>query len=210
MLSSDQKTVIGITGGSGSGKSSLIRKIRERFSKNEVCIVSQDEYYIPRDRQMKDAKGFENFDLPSALDLDAFHQDLLTLLAGKRVVREQYVYNNDQSAPEMITYLPAPVLILEGLFVLNHEKLRPLVNYTVFIHAKEDLKVIRRIKRDQVERNYPVEVVLYRYEHHVMPSFDQHIKPFYEEADVVINNNYDFNKGLEILSGFIQHRLSSR
>jgi uridine kinase len=208
MHKSHQNTVIAITGGSGSGKSSFIRKIRKKFTTDEVCIISQDEYYIPRSKQLKDKEGFENFDLPSALDLGAFHSDLLNILSGHKVTREQYVYNNDQASSTKIIYHPAPVVILEGLFVLTHEPVLSLVNYTVYMHAKENLKVIRRIKRDQIERNYPVEVVLYRYQHHVMPSFDQHIKPFYEAADIVINNNQNFEKGLEILIGFIKNRLS--
>ena len=200
-------TIIGITGGSGSGKTTFIRQLQETFSKYEICVISQDEYYIPRENQWKDDAGFENFDLPASLDLQAFHSDIQKVCGGETVVRKRYVFNNEASGAQVVTYTPAPVIILEGLFVFAHQPIHDIVDFKVFIHAKENLKVIRRIKRDQIERNYPVDVVLYRYEKHVMPAFDQHIKPYYENADIVINNNENFYKGLAILTGFIRNKL---
>ncbi|MDV7398492.1 hypothetical protein RZS08_44210, partial [Arthrospira platensis SPKY1] len=81
------------------------------------------------------------------------------------------------------------------------------LNLSIFIHAKENLKVIRRIKRDQIERNYPLEDVLYRYEKHVLPSYESYIKPFMDDCDLVINNNHSFQLGLDVLSGFIRDKL---
>jgi uridine kinase len=199
--------VIGIAGGSGSGKTTFIRRLRERFPETELCIVSQDDYYWPRHEQEKDDQGVHNFDLPKSIDKKGLREDLVRLIQGEEIVRPEYVFNNDQARTKMITFRPAPVLVVEGLFVFHYKKLQPLFDLKIFINAKENLKVIRRIVRDQVERNYPLEDVLYRYQKHVLPAYERFIEPYREEADLVINNNRDFERGLEVLMGFIDSKL---
>ncbi|MCB0568204.1 MAG: uridine kinase [Phaeodactylibacter sp.] len=196
--------IVGVTGGSGSGKTTFIRKLHERFTKEELCILSQDDYYRPRDEQYCDEKGIHNFDLPHSIDKKAFVRDVKKLMSGEAVQRQEYTFNNDNATPRFLTFEPAPILLVEGIFVFHFKKIRNLLDLKVFLHAKENLKVIRRIKRDQVERNYPIEDVLYRYEHHVLPTFERYIKPYMDEADLVINNNQKFDWGLEVLSGFLE------
>ncbi|WP_235298943.1 uridine kinase family protein [Portibacter marinus] len=200
----EQPIVIGISGGSGSGKTSFIRKLRSVFTTEEICIVSQDDYYKPRSEQIEDAKGVKNFDLPVSINDQELIYDIHALKEGKTVTRPEYTFNNDQRKPSVITLKSAPVIVVEGLFVLHFEKIRAILDYSIFIEARENLKVIRRIKRDQLERNYPLEDVLYRYENHVMIAFDKYIKPYKELTDIVINNNVSFDKGFEILAGFIK------
>ncbi len=202
-----QSFVIGITGGSGSGKTSFIRHLRDRFSDEEVCFVSQDDYYKPRKEQVRDGRGVHNFDRPASIDKKAFYLDLQALLEGETVKRMRYTFNNERAPTEVIELQPAPILVVEGIFVFHFKRVRNLVDLKVFLHAKENLKVIRRIKRDQMERNYPIEDVLYRYEHHVLPTFEKYIKPYMDLADLVVNNNDHFEQGLEVLSGFMRHRL---
>lgn len=196
--------IIGITGGSGSGKTSFIRQLRQQFQPGELCIISQDDYYFPLHQQEKDEQGIENFDLPKSIDKKAFLADILLLMEGRAVHRTEYTFNNKITHPRTITFLPAPVLLVEGIFVFHYKKIRNLLDLKVFLHAKENLKVIRRIKRDQAERNYPLEDVLYRYEKHVLPTFERYIQPYAEEADLVINNNQSFDKGLMVVSGFVR------
>jgi len=203
-----QTFVIGITGGSGSGKTSFIRHLKERFAKDEVCFVSQDDYYLPRKKQVKDDRGVHNFDRPASIDKTAFFADLKDLLAGQTVTRARYTFNNSKAPKESVVMRPAPILVVEGIFVFHFKKVRSLIDLKVFLHAKENLKVIRRIKRDQLERNYPIEDVLYRYEHHVLPTFEKYIQPYMDLADLVVNNNDHFEQGLEVLSGFIRHQLA--
>lgn len=199
--------ILGITGGSGSGKTTFVRELKQRFGDDSVCLISQDDYYRPREEQLTDSLGIQNFDLPRSIDKKAFAKDVERLIAGETVERLEYMFNNKLATPKMLTFRSAPVIIVEGIFVFHFKRIRKLLDLKVFLHAKENLKVIRRIKRDQVERNYPLDDVLYRYEKHVLPTFERYILPYMDEADIVINNNQHFNTALDVLSGFIESYL---
>lgn len=201
--------IIGICGGSGAGKTTLIRHLKARFSESELCVLSLDDYYYPRSKQKTDAMGVNNFDRPKSIDRKAFVKDLQKLISGESVSRQEYVFNNEQAKPRTLIFRPAPVIVVEGIFVFHFKKVRELLDLKVFLHAKENLKVIRRIKRDQVERNYPLEDVLYRYQHHVLPTFERYIRPYMEDADLIITNNEDFDNGLAVLTGFIRHYMQN-
>jgi uridine kinase len=199
--------IIGITGGSGSGKTTFIKDIRDKFSESELCIISQDDYYRPRAEQLTDDKGYQNFDLPQSIDKKLFHADLEKLLNGETIEKMEYLFNNKEAEGTIKLFKPAPIIIVEGLFVFHYKKIRRLLDLKVFFYAADHLKVIRRIMRDQVERGYPIDDVLYRYEHHVMPSYKKYIEPYMQEADIIINNNQDFASGLDVLSGFLRQKL---
>lgn len=199
--------IIGITGGSGSGKTSFLRDLRQEFTTDQMCILSQDDYYIDRNKQICDDNGITNFDLPRAIDLAAFHSDIDRLISGQPVSRTEYTFNNELKNPKELNFSPAPILALEGLYVFYDPVIRSKVDLKVFIHASPEIKVIRRIRRDGSERNYPIEDVLYRYEHHVLPSFSRDIAPYHEGSDIVINNNISYDKGLSVLTGFLKYRL---
>ncbi|MEZ4919118.1 MAG: uridine kinase [Saprospiraceae bacterium] len=200
--------IIGICGGSGSGKTSFIRSLEKQFAPEQLCIVSQDDYYHPREQQKKDEQGIVNFDLPKAIDKKSLRADLLRLINGEEVERIEYTFNNEKAQAKPLCFKPAPVLIVEGLFVFHYKKIASLFDLKVYINAKDNLKVIRRILRDQMERNYPLDDVLYRYQHHVLPAYERFISPYKEEADIVVNNNKDFERGLAVLSGFISNKLT--
>lgn len=196
--------IVGITGGSGSGKTSFINRIRGALPPEAVCVISQDDYYRPIDQQKRDERGIVNFDRPKSIDKKVFRKDIERLIAGETVHRQEYTFNNRQATPKMLTFEPAPIIIVEGLFVFYYKQINALLDLRVFLQAKENLKVIRRIKRDRVERNYPLEDVLYRYENHVLPTFEKYIRPYVDEADIVINNNHGFERGSDVLIGFLR------
>ena len=202
--------IIGVTGGSGSGKTTFIRQIRKSFSEKELCIISQDDYYLPKDKQKLDKNGVINYDLPGAIDRESFIRDIKLLASGKQVSRPQYTFNNEEVESKMLTFRPAPIIVVEGLFVLHYKKIKKLCDLKVFFHAKENLKVIRRIKRDRVERKIPIEEVLYQYENHVLPAFEKYILPYREKADIVINNNKTFDVGYSVLLSFLKTRLEKK
>lgn len=202
--------LIGICGGSGSGKTSFIRRLRQTFSEDQLCIVSQDDYYLPREQQHRDPNGEWNFDLPKSFDKKKFRLDIEKLLAGETVTIQEYVFNNPDATPKMLEFKSAPVIIIEGLFVFHYKKIARHLDLKIFVNAKENLKVIRRILRDQVERGYPLDDVLYKYQHHVLPAYERFIMPYKEEADLVVNNNQDFERGLEVLEGFLRNKLAAQ
>ena len=199
--------LIGIAGGSGSGKTSFIREIRRHFTPDELCILSQDDYYKDRESQQQDENRVKNFDLPESILTHEMIRDIEQLMAGKQVIRKEYVFNNELAEPRTLHFLPAPVIIVEGLFVFHHKELMNAFDLRIFLQAKENLKVIRRIKRDQLERNYPLEDVLYRYERHVLPAYERYIEPYRHDADIVINNNQSFQAALTVIVSFIRGML---
>jgi len=193
--------IIGITGGSGSGKTTLIHRLAELYPGNEICIVSQDDYYRPRDEQHVDEQGGKNFDLPYSIDDEVFEADIKRLLKGEA---------NEQATASVKTFHPAPIIIVEGLFIFHFENIKKLIDLKIFVHAPDHLKIIRRIKRDRIERNYPLDDVLYRYENHVQPAYKKYIEPYLEVADLVINNidENSIEKGVSVLKGIL-NELSS-
>jgi len=196
--------IIGITGGSGSGKSYLIHALRGNFLEEDVAILSQDNYYKKREDQERDEAGVQNFDLPASFVMDDFEKDFFLLLEGKTVRRAEYTYNNQEATPGVVEIIPAPVLIVEGLFIYSITRIWDALDLKVFVDASDVIKVKRRILRDRVERNYPLEDVLYRYEHHVLPSYHAYIEPYKSRVDVVINNHASMSGGVDLLSGFIR------
>lgn len=202
-----QSIVIGVTGGSGSGKSTFVKQLQTMFSQEELCLFTQDDYYIPREEQEIDENGIRNFDLPTSIDQKAYVADVKKLLAGELVEKMEYCYNNEKATSEMKVFKPAPIILLEGLFIISNEELRDLIDVSVIIFAESHQKVIRRIKRDRVERNYPLEDVMYRYEHHVMPTYEKYIKPYLHQVDLVVNNDTGMDVAISIFEGFIRDRL---
>jgi len=199
--------IIGIAGGSGSGKTLFLTSLLDQFNIGEICLISQDNYYKPRTQQPVDAKGIKNFDLPESIDFDAYKNDIIALKAGNTVSRPEYTFNNSKSVPRQIELKPAPVLVVEGIFVLYYKEIANLLDLKIFIDAKDHIKLKRRIIRDEKERGYDLDDVLYRYEHHVMPTYEKYIKPYKENADLIIPNHTNFSDALVVLSSFIRTKV---
>lgn len=199
---------IGITGGSGSGKTFFLKNLESRFTNNELCLISQDHYYHPREMQQHDERGIKNFDLPESIDHKQFQQDIQTLKRGEVLKKKEYTFNNPNATPRILEFKPAPVIIVEGLFVQYFPDIEQELDLKIFIEAKDHVKLSRRIKRDNEERGYDLEDVLYRYENHVMPVYETLIKPLKHRADIVIPNNSDFNRALDFLTLAIKARIT--
>lgn len=199
--------IIGITGGTGSGKSLFLSSIIKEFDGRDVTCLSQDDYYRPREHQLVDKNGEYNFDRPESIDYEHFAADLKTLSAGKAIEKEEYTFNNPEKKPKLIVRKAAPVILVEGIFIFHYQKIRELIDLKVFIDAKEHIKLKRRLKRDREERGYDANDVLYKYENHIMPSYQKYIYPYKEGADLVIPNNTDFNQALDVIKAFIQSKI---
>ena len=200
---------IGITGGSGSGKTFFLKNLESRFTSDELCLISQDHYYHAREMQQHDERGIKNFDLPESIDYKQFQQDIQTLKRGEILKKKEYTFNNPSVAPKILEFKPAPVIIVEGLFVQYFPDIEKELDLKIFIEAKDHVKLSRRIKRDKEERGYDLQDVLYRYENHVMPVYETLIKPLKHRADIVIPNNSHFNRALDFLTLAIKAKIGS-
>lgn len=196
--------VIGITGGSASGKTYFLHSLLSEFKPEEVCLISQDNYYKPKAEVPKDSNGVENYDLPEAIDFELYAEHISALKAGKEVQQKEYTFNNPNVIPKILTFRPAPIIVVEGIFVFYSYHISRLLDLKVFIDAKEHIKIKRRIIRDNSERGYDLEDVLYRWENHVAPTYEKFIKPSKYDADIVINNNQHFANGLKILTTYMR------
>ncbi len=200
--------LVGITGGSASGKTLFIKRLVDSFSTKEVCLLSQDNYYHDRHLQPKDGKGVENFDLPESIDHINFIKDVQALHRGESVYKKEYTFNNPNIVPKMLQFDPAPVIVVEGIFVFYFPEIREQLDLKLFIDAEEHIKLKRRIKRDGQERGYDMDDVLYRYENHVAPTYDRYIRPFKTEADIIIPNNHSFDKAMEVIVTFLKQKIA--
>jgi len=203
-----QPYTIGITGGSGSGKTYFIQKLASFFQPHEICLISQDHYYKPIETQVIDDRGIQNFDLPEAIEREQLHADILKLKSGEALLKKEYMFNKMDAQPKILEFKPAPILIVEGLFVQYYPEIEKELDLKIFIEAKPHVKIARRIKRDQVERGYDINDVLYRYEFHVMPVYETLIEPLKHSSDLVIPNNSHSSRALSVVIEFLKSKLA--
>ena len=182
--------IIGIAGGSGSGKTFFLKCFLKHFSHDEVSLVSQDDYYfpVPPGMSAEENKLF-NFDLPDTIDHQHFEEDIQSLLDGKSITKKEYTFNNPSAIPKMLEIKSAPIIIVEGLFILHFKNISEELDLKIFIDADDDVALQRRIKRDLVERGYSHDDVMYKWINHVVPAYKEFLLPYKNECDQVIVNN---------------------
>jgi len=200
--------IIGITGGSGSGKTLFLKQLMEKFEEGEISLLSLDNYYKPRTEQPLDERGVENFDLPESLDRERFSNDLRKLKQGKDIIIQEYTFNNDEKKPQTIHIKATPIIVVEGIFTFYYEEILDLLDLKIYIEAPDYLMLTRRITRDAEERGYDLSDVLYRFQHHVTPAFKKYIEPLKHEADVLIPNHNGFSVGLEVIVSYLRQKVN--
>jgi uridine kinase len=199
--------IIGIAGGSGAGKTTFLKSLFTHFSPEEITIVSQDNYYKTQDLQQPDENGVLNFDLPTAIDEAHFVADMNSLAAGQSITKLEYNFNNPAWEPQPIVVQPAPIIVMEGLFVFHYAAIREQLSYKVFLDAHHATRLQRRLHRDEVERGYPAHEVLYQWDQHVRPAELQYLEPYRSECELIIMNDEDFQEGLQTLVNEIRKML---
>lgn len=202
--------VAGIAGSSGSGKTFFLRSFLSHFTPEQITLISQDDYYSPANTKTREENKLYNFDLPTAIDRVAFYRDIKDLFDGKTIYKEEYTFNNPQLKPKILEIKPAPILVIEGLFIYHYEEINELLNYRIFLDADEDIALRRRIERDYIERGYDEEEVRYKWDNHVLPSFNEYLLPFRDTCDTIIHNNSDDRKIIDDASKSISDELKAR
>lgn len=179
--------IIGIGGGTGSGKSLLARRLAERRADLGVAIVDQDSYYRDLGNLSAEARSSINYDDPSALDHDLLFQHFERLTQGQAVEKPRYCFATHARTPEVDRVSPAPLIILEGLYALWDARLRALMGLKVYLTADPDVRLIRRLRRDLLERGRSVESVVAQYLGSVRPMHQFHVEPTKAHADLVLD-----------------------
>jgi len=190
--------VIGICGGSGSGKTTLLRRLSETFEGINPSVFSMDNYYFPIEMQQKDSKGIVNFDLPTALDERKLSTDLIQLVNWEPIEVKEYFFNSPPDKNVLITIQPSEIIIVEGLFLFHYPTVFNALKYSVFVDVDHEIQLDRRIYRDQETRGYKRSDILYQWENHVLPCYENYIEPYKSNADFIFRNDHradeDFDK----------------
>ena len=200
--------IVGIAGGSGAGKTTFLRALMHHYTEGQVALVSQDNYYKPKALQSADDNGIINFDLPSSIDHEHFVKDMEDLAQGKSITKLEYNFNNPAWEPKPIVVAPAPIIVMEGLFVFHFPEIMNRLHYRVYLDADVDLRLNRRIDRDGKQRGYPEHEVRYQWENHVRPAELQFLEPYKQQCELVVLNDHSYETGLQVLVEAIEKKLN--
>ena len=190
--------IVGIAGGSASGKTTIVNNIKELF-KNDIELISHDNYYLSNDDKTMEERVKLNYDHPSSFDTDKMIEDVKKLKAGEIIYRPVYDYTQHTRAKEVVEVHPKKVIIIEGILILEDARLRDLMDIKVFVDTDADERLMRRILRDTQERGRTVESVLNQYVETVKPMHEQFVEPSKKYADIIIPRGGENKIGIHIL-----------
>lgn len=199
--------IVGIAGGTGSGKTTVVRKVVEEFPNDDVIVIPQDSYYRDNENISLEERQLINFDHPDSVEFSLLIDHLLQLKSGVPVEMPVYSYLTCLRANETIPVNPARVVLVEGILILTDKGLRDLLDIKVFVDADADDRLGRVIQRDIVERGRSLNVVLERYHDTVKPSHLQFIEPSKRYADIIIPGGGENQVGIEVLISIIEKHL---
>ncbi len=200
--------IIGICGGTGSGKTTVANRILESVSRDEVIFIQQDSYYRNLEEMPLDYRRKVNFDHPDAIDNGLLVAHVRALRAGRAVELPVYDFNTHARRPETLRTEPRPIIIVEGILVFNEERLRAEMDVKVFVDTPDDIRFIRRLRRDVAERGRTVESVIEQYLSPVRPMHMQFVEPSKRCADVIIPEGGHNLVSISLISGRIRERLA--
>jgi uridine kinase len=200
--------IIGIAGGTGSGKTTVVHQIMNELPETEVGVLSQDAYYKENDNLSFEERALVNFDHPRAIDFDLLVQHLKDLKEGKTIEQPVYSFVTHNRTDDTVVTHPRKVMIVEGILILTNPELRDLFDIKVFVHADSDERLIRRLKRDIAERGRDMEEVLNRYQTTLKPMHQQFIEPTKAFADIIIPNDKYNTVAIDVVRAVINQRIT--
>lgn len=199
--------VIGIAGGTGSGKTTVVNQIINELPPNQVGVISQDSYYKDTSNLPFDERVKINFDHPKAIDFELLAIHLNELKNGKTIEQPVYSFIEHNRTKETVTTIPKDVMIVEGILILTHPEIRDMFDIKIYVHADSDERLIRRLKRDITERGRDLDEVLNRYQTTLKPMHQQFIEPTKEYADIIIPTNRYNTVAVDIVRSIINQKL---
>jgi len=194
--------IIGICGGSGSGKTTIIEELLHLMTCHKPALLSLDNYYRDLSEQAVDDQGQVNFDLPSAVDSATFTQDLKRLISGESIRIKKYTFNV-RGAQQYLDIPYSKIILTEGIFLFNIPEVMDMIDVKIYVELDHELQLERRLQRDVQERGYDKESVLYQWHNHVVPAFKNYIEIHKEKADVVLRNDGDISHLIEQVDRYI-------
>jgi len=188
-----------VAGGSASGKSTVVQEILEKAGLDEVLIIKHDDYYLDQSNLPLEVRYLTNYDHPSSLDNELLYRHLNELLSCRGVDKPTYDFVNHTRSLKVEHVVPKPIIIVEGILILENEKIRELSNMNLFVELDDDTRFIRRMLRDMRERGRSLESIITQYESTVKPMFHKHIKPTKRYADVIIPNDRKHDIAVDLI-----------
>ena len=198
--------VIGIAGGTGSGKTTLMKRLVERFGDN-VTVLSHDNYYHRRDEMPFEERCKVNYDEPAALETDLMARHLDALRHGKAIDCPVYDFSQHNRSGETVRIQPKRVIIVEGILIFENRQLRDLMDIKIFVDTDADVRLCRRIRRDVRERGRTLESVIEQYQTTVKPMHEKYVEPSKKYAHIVVLEGGKNAVALEMIEGRIQRHL---
>lgn len=199
--------IIGIAGGTGSGKTTVVQQIMNELPSDEVGIISQDSYYRQTSGLSYEERSKTNFDHPNAIDFELLATHLADLKAGKTIEQPVYSFITHNRTSDTIITHPRKVMIVEGILILSDALLRDMFDIKVFVYADSDERLIRRLKRDIAERGRDMEEVLNRYQTTLKPMHEQFIEPTKAYADIIIPHDRYNTVAIDVVRAVIHQRI---
>jgi|TARA_B100000768_G_C11275921_1_gene375968 uridine kinase len=199
--------IIGIAGGTGSGKTTVVNQIINQLPEDEVCVISQDSYYKETDNLSYEERIKINFDHPRAIDFDLLVAHLIALKKDEIIEQPVYSFVTHNRTKDTVKTHPRKVVIVEGILIFNSKELRKLFDIKIFVHADTDERLIRRVRRDITERGRDIDEVLNRYQDTLKPMHQQFIEPTKNFADIIIPNDRYNTVAVDIVRSVINERL---
>src|SRR5690554_4053301 len=200
--------IIGIAGGTGSGKTTVVNQIVAELPVGEVCVISQDSYYHDTSHLPMEERVKINFDHPHSIDFDLMVSHLKELRKGNSFEQPVYSFVEHNRTGETITTYPKKVIIVEGILILVNPEIRDMFDIKIFVHADSDERLIRRLKRDTATRGRDLNEVLGRYQNTLKPMHQQFIEPTKEYADIIIPTNKFNTVAVDVIRSLIHQKLN--
>jgi uridine kinase len=204
-----KSVIIAVAGGSASGKTTVVDKIIEKFDSKDVTVIKHDDYYKDQSHMSLEERYQVNYDHPFSLDNDLMYQDILTLIKGDSITKPTYDFEAHTRSDVTEVVHPTKIIILEGILIMEDERIRDLCDIKLFVEADDDLRFIRRLQRDMEERGRSLKSVIDQYLSTVKPMHFAFIKPTKRYADVIIPNDKDHDVAVDLIITKIKSIISA-